>query len=108
MRKRNYLIADLSSRNNRNRIVLVSACALLILYFIVTFIFGEMGVIKYYRMLARYDVLMKDISALQHDNARLVGEVHALKRDPERIELTARDKLGLARKGEIVYYYGDP
>jgi cell division protein FtsB len=35
-------------------------------------------------------------------------DVHALRSDPACIERIARDKLGLARQGEIVYYYGEP
>jgi cell division protein FtsB len=108
MRRRNYLKADLTSRNYRNKMLLTAACLLLIIYFLASLIFGEMGVIKYYRMEARHDALMKDISSLKQDNTRLIGEVQALNSDPDRIELMARDKLGLARKGEIVYYYSDP
>jgi cell division protein FtsB len=38
----------------------------------------------------------------------LLRDVHALKTDPDRMEQIARDKLGLARPGEIVYYYSEP
>jgi cell division protein FtsB len=108
MRKRNYLKTDFNSRNARNRKILVVAGISLSLYFLATFIFGEMGVIKYYRMQARYNTLTREIATLKQDNDRLVNDVRALKSDPDRLELLARDKLGLARKGEIVYYYGEP
>ncbi|HTF99122.1 MAG TPA: septum formation initiator family protein [Nitrospirota bacterium] len=108
MRKRNYLRADLRTRYSRIRIIVAAAGLLLSAYFLVTFIFGEMGVVKYYRMQSRHDALTREIGILKKDNVRLVGEVHALKSDPDRLELLARDKLGLARKGEIVYYYGEP
>ena len=39
---------------------------------------------------------------------QLTQEVHSLKTDPAYMERIARDKLGLARPGEIVYYYGEP
>jgi cell division protein FtsB len=108
MSRRNYLKTHVSSRNSRNKKIVIVAGFLLFFYFLATFIFGEMGVIKYYRMKSRYNALTKEISALKQDNARLVDEVHALKIDPDRLELLARDKLGLARRGEIVYYYGEP
>jgi cell division protein FtsB len=45
---------------------------------------------------------------MKKDNARLSKEVDALRTDPAFIERMARDKIGLARPGEVVYYYGDP
>jgi cell division protein FtsB len=73
-----------------------------------SFILGEMGLVKYYRMKAQYDTLTEEISLLKRDNAKLGKTVHALKNDPAYVERIARDKLGLARPGEIVYYYGEP
>jgi cell division protein FtsB len=108
MRKRNYLKTDRVSTKTRNKRVFVVGGILLCLYFLASFIFGEMGVIKYFRMKARYNTLMQDISDLKQDNARLMKDVRALKGDPDRLEVVARDKLGLARKGEIVYYYDEP
>ncbi len=70
-----------------------------------SFIFGEMGMVKYYRMKAQYRSLNADIEQLKQDNDALAREVRTLKTDPACIERMARDKLGLARPGEIVYYY---
>jgi cell division protein FtsB len=67
-----------------------------------------MGLVKYYRMKAQYNTITEEIATLKQDNARLMRDVHALKSDPACIERIARDKLGLARQGEIVYYYGKP
>lgn len=64
-----------------------------------------MGVVKYYRMKAQYRSLQEDISRLKQDNAELLQKVRSLTTDPDCIERIARDKLGLARPGEIVYYY---
>ena len=88
--------------------MVVAAGILLGSYLLVSFIFGEMGLIKYYRMKTQFNSLTKEISSLKQDNAKLRRDVHALKTDPDRIEQIARDKLGLARPGEIVYYYSEP
>ena len=74
-------------------------------YFLATFIFGEMGLVKYYRMKQQYDSLQEETGRLKEENVRLLRDVRALKSDPSLIEQIARDKLGLARPGEIVYYY---
>jgi cell division protein FtsB len=108
MGKRNYLKANRSSRNSRNKKALIAVAVLAVLYLLVSFIFGEMGLIKYYRMKAQYNSLTQEISTLKQDNARLLRDVHALKTNPDYMEILARDKLGLARQGEIVYYYGEP
>jgi len=108
MRKRNYMKAERSSWTVRKKRMLIAASILLALYLLTSFILGEMGFVKYYRMKAQYNTLTEEISTLKQDNARLVRDVRALRSDPACIERIARDKLGLARQGEIVYYYGEP
>jgi cell division protein FtsB len=107
MRKRNYLKSESNSRHSRNRKVLFAAGILAGAYFLVSLTFGEMGLIKYFRMKARYNSLTREIAMLHHDNARLLRDVRALRSDSDHLEKIARDKLGLARPGEIVYYYGE-
>ncbi len=100
-----------SIRNPKTRstkLFLIIAAVFLVSYLLGSFIFGEMGLIKYYRMQSQHDALTEEISSLKRDNAKLMSEVQSLKADPDYLERVARDKLGLARKGEIVYYYGDP
>jgi cell division protein FtsB len=108
MRKRNYLKIDRTTSNARRKKLFIAAGVLFALYLLASFTLGEMGLIKYFRMKAQYNTLKTEISALKQDNAKLSGEVRALKYDPDHLEQIARDKLGLARPGEIVYYYGDP
>jgi cell division protein FtsB len=88
--------------------LIIAAGIILLIYFVVSFIFGEMGLVKYYRMKAQYNMLTEEIIRLKLDNAKQRKNVYALKNDPAYIERIARDKLGLARPGEIVYYYGEP
>jgi cell division protein FtsB len=105
MRKKNYLKVDRSSRSGRRKKVMLGAGALLALYLVVSFVLGEMGMVKYYRMKTQYNSLADEIAALKQDNAKLSREVRSLKTDQAVIERIARDNLGLARPGEIVYYY---
>lgn len=106
-RVRTFDAASNKAHNGRKRKLLLAAAAVLVLYFLYSLIFGEMGLVKYYRMKAQYNSLVQDIARLKEDNARLVAEVRCLRSEPACIERLARDKLGLARKGEILYYYDD-
>lgn len=108
MSKFNYRKADQSARIARRNKLLIAAGAVVALYLLASLILGEMGVVKYYRMKAQYHALSSDIEQLKQDNAKLLKDVRALRTDPACIERMARDKLGLARPGEIVYYYGEP
>jgi cell division protein FtsB len=107
MLKRNYVKTDKISRNARRKKMLIAAGILLALYFLASFILGEMGLVKYYRMKAQFLTLNKEIAKLKQDNAKLAKDVRSLRSDPAYLERIARDKLGLARQGEIVYYYGE-
>ena len=106
MRKRNYVRVRQSSRDGLKTRVLLVFAALAAGYILVSFIFGEMGLVKFYRMKSQYNDLVEETSNLKRQNTVLLREVRALRTDTALIEQIARDKLGLARSGEIVYYYG--
>ncbi len=105
MRKRNYVKVERSARTARRKKVLIAGGFLFAAYLLASFILGEMGLVKYYRMKAQYESLTSEIAGMKQDNVKLVKEVESLKSDPACIERIAREKLGLARPGEIVYYY---
>ncbi len=108
MRKRNNLNIDRTAKSARRKTLILAAGVLFSIYLLVSFVLGEMGLVKYYRMKSQYHALSDTIAKLRLDNARLTREVHLLRSDPAYVERIARDKLGLARPGEIVYYYGKP
>jgi cell division protein FtsB len=110
MAKRNYVNVkgDRSSRSPFKKRLVIASGVLVGIYLLVSFIFGEMGVVKYYRMKLQYRAVNDEITALRQANVKLSREVRSLKTDAAYLERIARDKLGLARPGEIVYYYGEP
>jgi cell division protein FtsB len=108
MLKRNYVKSERSSHAPIRKRLAIASGALLGIYLLVTFIFGEMGVVKYYRMKLHSVAVTEEIAVLRRANVQLSREVHSLKTDAAYMERIARDKLGLARPGEIVYYYGEP
>lgn len=106
MRKRNYVKTGRGTRTARRKKWFLSAAgAFFAVYLLASSVFGEMGLVKYFRMRAQYQDLKAEITDLKRDNVQLFTEVDMLKSDPACIERIAREKLGLARPGEIVYYY---
>jgi cell division protein FtsB len=66
-------------------------------------IFGEHGLLAKHRMNQSTQQLQKEIQELNQDNERLSGQILDLKSDPQLIERIAREEMGLARPGELIF-----
>ncbi|MCC7201362.1 MAG: septum formation initiator family protein [Nitrospirae bacterium] len=77
------------------------------IYIIISFLFYDIGFIKYIKMRGEFKRVSADIKRLKEENSKLRGEVKSLKTDPDYIEAFAREKLGLAKEGEIIYRFED-
>ena len=66
-------------------------------------IFGENGLSVYEQRRAEDRVVRKKIDELKRENAKLDGQVKALKTDPDAIEREARERLHYARPGEVIW-----
>ena len=90
----------------RHKKILLSVGAVIIAsYLLLSFILSELGVIKYITMKGEYNRIQSDVSRLDTENKKLMEEVNALKTDPDSIEALARENLGLAKEGEIIYKF---
>lgn len=78
---------------------------LFVLYFVLSFIFGDMGLIGYHKMKKNYQRAEQELDRLNKENEKLRKEADALKTDPRYIERLARERLGLSKEGEIIYEY---
>jgi cell division protein FtsB len=66
-------------------------------------VFGEHGFLAMRRARMEAEKLQQEIQQINADNARLAEEVQALKNDPRIIERIAREEMGLARPGELIF-----
>ena len=66
-------------------------------------IFGAGGFLAMRRTQHQIRQIHGRITKLNDENKSLAEQVHALKTDPEAIERVAREQMGLARPGEIIY-----
>ena len=98
--------AELKKRQKRaerlQRAVRYALGALLLLVFM-NGIFGDNGYLAMRRARADTDKLRKEIQQLNEENQHLAGDVRALKTDPAAVERVAREDMGLAREGELVF-----
>jgi|SRR5881296_2557009 len=83
-------------------VLVVVAAALAVLIGTAT---GDRGYLEMLRRRAAYADLRADVSRLRAENAALMSQVTALKADPYAIEKLAREKLGYARPGEVIYLF---
>ena len=74
-------------------------------YIFVPFLLGNMGILKYFKMLKTEHQISNEIQVLIHENEQIRKQVDLLKSDPMTIERIARQQLGLVKKGELVYRF---
>lgn len=71
--------------------------------FFISFMFSDRGLPELQHARTRVAALRADITRLERENERLRAEIDSVKRSSYAIERIAREDLGLARKGEVVY-----
>lgn len=80
--------------------------ALLVLVLMHT-IFGPYGYLSMRRSEHEIEQLREEIERLDRENVELSGQIRALETDPAAIEKLAREEMGLARPGEMIYRLPD-
>ena len=70
-------------------------------------IFGPHGVIAMRRTQREIQQIRQQIGKINAENKSLAEQVNALKTDPKAIERIAREEMGLARPGELIFKLPD-
>jgi cell division protein FtsB len=87
--------------------MLTIAVALFMLTLLVKTVFGDRGFLNVLKIRSQYALLCEEVKMMEEKNVRLIEEVTRLKSDEYYKEKVAREKLGLARDGEIVFLFPD-
>ena len=66
-------------------------------------VFGDHGFLAMRRTQKQVEQLQQEIQKLNEENTRLAEQVKALKTDPRIIERIAREEMGLAKPGELIF-----
>lgn len=77
--------------------------AFVLLALLLTDIFGAHGLLAMRRTQKELARLDEQIGQLNEENRKLAEQVQALKSDPRMIERIAREEMGLARPGELIF-----
>jgi cell division protein FtsB len=71
-------------------------------------ILGPHGFLAMRRTQQEMDRLRSDVQRLNRENNEMTGEAKLLKTDPQAIERIAREEMGLARPGELIFKLPPP
>ncbi len=86
----------------RRRIATVAVVVVTALLF-VHVMFGANGMVVYKKKRAELQNLRQQIVQVQQDNDRYSRQIDGLKNDKTAVEKEAREQMGYARPGEVVY-----
>lgn len=89
-------------RRNMRQILVLALFALL-----VHDVFGTHGFIAMRRTQKEIDEIRQQIGQINDQNKSLADQVNSLKTDPKSIERIAREEMGLARPGEMIFKIPD-
>jgi cell division protein FtsB len=81
----------------------LAACAVGLVLFMFAAVYGGHGLMHVQRMRSEQDNLQRMVFDLQQNNEQLRQRIRRLQSDDRYIEQLARQRLGLVKKGEIVY-----
>ena len=70
---------------------------------IAAFLFNERGLISWYKYSMERERIESELDSLREEESALRAEIEKLKFAPEYLEKLAREKYGMAKKGEKVY-----
>lgn len=93
--------ADRHQKTTARIAALVGAVLLAVL--VMSFLISREGISELQRARQRVSDLQKRIEALEAENARLETEIRSLQESNFAMERIAREDLGMAREGEVVY-----
>jgi cell division protein FtsB len=79
------------------------ASVIAVIALVVGALFGDRGLLQLAAQRERSQALARQLQDLREENRGLGAEIAALKTDPAAIERLAREQLGLAKPGELVF-----
>ena len=105
----NKSFKEITAWNKKKQRLILMGMACMAVYLLLSFFFGEMGIIHFSKMKMAREKSKQEIAQIEQENNNLLTEIVALKTDPFYIESLARERLGLIKDGEWTYeFYPSP
>jgi cell division protein FtsB len=86
----------------------LATCVVALVLFVIAAVYGDHGLIHLLRMQSEQRELEHMAFDVQQQNQHLHERIRRLQSDDHYIEKLARERLGLVRKGEIMYRVTGP
>ena len=95
--KRDFSLESLFTMFKKLFLILIAGAV------IAAFLFNEKGLISWYKYSVERERIESELDSLHAVESALRSEIEKLKFAPEYLEKLAREKYGMAKKGEKVY-----
>lgn len=79
-----------------------------IAFFSYVFLFSNHGLLRYFYLLRRKNLLLKEITMLREEQMKLQQEIERLTDNYRYIEKIAREKYQMGKPGEKIYFMTSP
>ncbi len=103
--KTKNLRQQVESERKKRSLFFFTFIAIAFLYVIISAVFGDRGLIKYYELKNTEKALRAEIESLQKGNEQLKTQIDALNKDSFLKEKYARENFGLAKPEEYIYQF---
>lgn len=101
----NLLRKQVLSELRKRRLIFFTIFLLSFLYFAISLVFGDMGILRYRELIKKKSHLETQIHELSTENEQLKSQIKLLKEDPFYTEKHAREDFGLAKPDEYIFLY---
>jgi cell division protein FtsB len=105
MNSHQLLRKQVTSELKKRRLIFLTIAILSLFYLVVSFTFGETGLLRYLQLRETKSQLVRELHEVETQNSRLQSDTKRLRENPFYLEKHARENFGLAKPDEYVFKY---
>jgi cell division protein FtsB len=103
---RNRRRKEVENKKRRRRTILFTLGILIVIYFSISLVFGENGLLRYFKMKSVKSDVHTEINGIERRNEEVKRQIETAKNDSNKLEGLAR-KHGLTKEGELIFKFED-
>jgi cell division protein FtsB len=105
MNSHQLLRKQVTAELKKRRLIFLTVAILSLLYLVITFTFGQTGLLRYLQLKEKKGQLVTEIHEVEAQNTRLRSDTKRLRENPFYLEKHARENFGMAKPDEYVFKY---